>query len=178
LYQGVGFSFKEREVIKDNMVNPAYLEVLRKLHAELAGGPVTWVVTGSCGFALQGAPVEPHDIDIQSNESGVYEIERRFSEFSVKKVTFSATDRMRSHFGALSINGIKVELMGDIQKRLEDGDWEAPVNLEKYKQVVVVEGMALPVLSLAYEHTAYLKLGRIHKAEMLREWLQERGESL
>jgi len=33
--------------------------------------------------------------------------------------------------------------------------------------------MRIPVLSLEYEYQAYLKLGRIEKAEMLRSWLQE-----
>ena len=102
---------------------------------------------------------------------GAYEIERHFSEFMTKRVTFSSTERIRSYFGELMIDGIKVEIMGDIQKRLEDGSWENPVDLEHHKRVVEVEGMQIPVLSLEYEYQAYLKLGKIDKAEMLRNWL-------
>jgi len=69
------------------------------------------------------------------------------------------------------IEGIKVEIMGDIQKRNKDGSWENPMDLEHNKRVVEVEGMQVPVLSLEYEYQAYLKLGRIDKAEMLRNWL-------
>ena len=75
------------------------------------------------------------------------------------------------------IEGIKVEIMGDIQKRLIDGIWENPVDLEQYKRIVEVEGMQVPVLSLEYEYQAYLKLGRIGKAEMLRKWLQGKNET-
>jgi hypothetical protein len=74
------------------------------------------------------------------------------------------------------IDGIKVEIMGDIQKRLEDGNWESPVDLEHHKRIIEVEGMQVGVLSLEYEYQAYLKLGRIEKAEMLRKWLKGKDE--
>jgi hypothetical protein len=133
---------------------------------------VNWVVTGSLGFALQGVPVDVHDIDIQTDKEGAYEIERRFSEFVIKKVAFRSTDKIRSHFGILMIDGIRVEIMGDIQKRLEDGSWEEPVDLNRYKRFVEIRGMKIPVLSLEYEYQAYLKLGRTEKAEILKKWLQ------
>jgi len=154
------------------MLKIAYLKVLRKINARLNNTSVNWAVTGSLGFTLQGVSVEPNDIDIQTDKRGAYEIECHFSEFMIKRVTFSSTERIRSYFGELMIDGIKVEIMGDIQKRLEDGSWENPVDLEHHKRVVEVEEMQVPVLSLEYEYQAYLKLGRIEKAEMLRNWLQ------
>lgn len=153
------------------MLNPAYLNVLRKIYPRLDNTGVDWVVTGSLGFALQGVPVEPHDIDIQTDQPGAYEIARLFSEFVIEKVAFSSGERIRSHCGALMIDGIKVDIMGDIQKRLEDGVWESPVDLDQHKRFVEVEGMRVPVLSLEYEYQAYLKLGRSEKAEMLKRWL-------
>ena len=160
------------------MLNPDYLKVLRKINTRLNITSVNWAVTGSLGFALQGVPVEPNDIDIQTDKRGAYEIERYFSEFMTKRVTLSSTEKIRSYFGEFMINRIKVEIMGDIQKSLEDGSWENPVDLEHHKRVVQVEGMQVPVLSLEYEYQAYLKLGRVDKAEMLRNWLQgEHGSS-
>jgi len=160
------------------MLNPDYLKVIRKINARLNNTSVNWAVTGSLGFALQGVPGEPNDIDIQTDKEGVYEIERRFSEFVTKRVALSSTERIRSHFGELMIDGIKVEIMGDIQKRLEDGSWENPIDLEHHKRVVEVEEMKVPVLSLEYEYQAYMKLGRIDKAEMLRNWLHSEYGSL
>lgn len=155
------------------MLSKKHLNVLKKIYSQLKDKNINWVVTGSLGFALQGVPVEPNDIDIQTDREGAYEIERIFSEFVSKKVKFSSAERIRSHFGELIIDGIKVEIMGDIQKRLEDGNWEEPVNLERYKRFVEVEGMKIPVLSLEYEYQAYLKLGRIEKAKILKEWLNK-----
>ena len=155
-------------------IDPTYLDVLRKIYTRLKNCDITWVVTGSLGFALQNVPAIPHDIDLQTDEAGAYEIERLFSEYVTRNVVFSSAEHIRSHFGALTIDGIKVEIMGDISKRLEDGTWEEPVELERYRQCVEVEGMRVPVLSLEYEYQAYMKLGRIEKAQMLRKVLQDR----
>jgi hypothetical protein len=153
------------------MTRPAHLDALRTIHDRLRGSAVNWAVTGSLGFALQGVPVEPADIDIQTDEAGAYEIERRLSEFVVRPVAFSSAERIRSHFGVLVIDGVRVEIMGDIQKRREDSTWESPVDLQRHKRNVEVEGMSVPVLSLEYEREAYLRLGRTDRAEMLRRWL-------
>ena len=95
----------------------------------------------------------------------------------IRKAIFSSVEKIRSHFGTLMIDEIKVEVMGDIQKRLADGSWEEAVDLKQYKRVVEIEGMQVPVLSLEYKYQVYLKLGRIEKAEMLKKWLHGKQES-
>jgi hypothetical protein len=139
----------------------------------LKDSQINWVVTGSLGMALQGMAIEVHDIDLQTDKDGAYKIERLFSKYVVKPVCFSTSERIRSHFGALEIDGIKVEIMGDIQKRLDSQTWEEPVKVENHKYLVEIDEMQIPVLSLDYEYQAYLKLGRNEKAEMLRQWLQK-----
>ena len=151
------------------MIERAFVAVLSKVYHELQGNKVNWAVTGSLNFALQGLPITPHDIDIQTDEAGAYETERRFAFYIARKVVFSSTERIRSHFGALQIDGITVELMGDLQKRLPDGSWEDPVDLDRQKRFVAFEGMDVPVLSLEYEAQAYRKLGRLERAQMLQE---------
>jgi hypothetical protein len=149
-----------------------YLKVLEKIMSRLEDKPIAWVVTGSLGMALQGVPVQVHDIDIQTDRDGAYEIERCLAEYVVEPVRYSESERIRSHFGMVEIDGIKVEIMGDIQKHLSDGGWEKPVKVERYRRWVEVGGMRIPVLLLEYEYQAYLKLGRNEKAEILRLWLQ------
>lgn len=147
------------------------LNVLRKIYARLKDSNVNWAVTGSLGFVLQGLIIPVHDIDIQTDRDGASKIEELFWEFVVQKVTLSSTEKIRSHFGKLIIDGIEVEIMGDVQKRGEE--WET-VDLDRYKKFVEVEGMRIPVLSLEYEYQAYLKLGRLEKAKLLKEWLEKR----
>ena len=155
------------------MIPQTHLKVLRKLYERLKDSGVNWVITGSLGFALQGVPIGPHYIDIQTDKEGAYEIERLFSEFVVRSVQFKESERIRSYFGTLIIDGIKVEIMGDIQKKVNN-EWEPPVDINKYKCFMQIEGMKIPVLNLEYEYQAYLKLGRIKKAEMLKEFLEKK----
>ena len=154
------------------MIDRAYLDVLRMLDARLSGAGIVWVVTGSLGFALQGVPVTPHDIDLQTDAGGAYAIARLFSEYVVRPVAFSSTATIRSHFGALAIAGIIVEIMGDIQKRSTDGSWEPPVDLERHRREVELDGMQISVLSLPYEREAYRTLGRVATVHLLEAWLE------
>lgn len=153
------------------MVDQAYLAVLHIMYARLTNSTVNWALTGSLSFALQGVPVEPHDIDLQTDAAGAYAIERLFAEYVKRRVAFSSAERIRSHFGALEIDGIKVEIMGDIQKRLPDGSWEPPMDIALHRRLIDVDDMRVPVLSLEYEHQAYLMLGRTERAELLKNYL-------
>jgi len=164
------------------VVGERHLRALRAVYEALSGREVRWALTGSLSFALQGAPVEPDDIDIQTDREGAYEIQRALHEHVTRRVEFSssAAGGIRSHFGELRIGGVRVEVMGDVQKRLPDGSWEAPVALERHTRRVEVEGMSVPVLALEYEAAAYRRLGRLDTARMLEEMLErenrERGE--
>jgi hypothetical protein len=157
---------------RETMIAPRHLSALRKIHSRLSEPGVNWVVTAGVNLALQGLPVEPEDVDIQTDEAGAYEIERRLSEFVRRRVAFSSTEKIRSHFGTLMVDGIEVEIMGDVQKRSDDGTWEPPPDLNRHKRFVETGGMRIPVLSLEYEYEAYLKLGRTEKAQLLKRWLR------
>lgn len=150
-------------------LDPAFETALEQLRTGLVGTGVDWALTGSTSFALQGVPVEPADIDVQTTAAGAYAIADRFSEHIVRPVAYSESETIRSHFGALELNGVPVEVMGAVQKRREDGTWEPPVDITAHREVVDVRGCRLPVLSLAYEARAYERLGRTDRAALLRE---------
>ena len=160
------------------MIEPSYLNVLRKILMCLNECQAPWVITGSLGMALQGMDIPVHDIDLQTDRPGAYEIESKFPEYVIMPVRYSQAERIRSHFGQLEIDGVQVEIMGDLQKRIDAETWEEPVRVERYRRWVEMEGIQVPVLSLTYEYQAYLKLGRSEKAAMLREWLRAQGEEV
>jgi len=153
------------------MIEQGHLNVLRKIYSRLQDKQLKWTVTGSLGMALQGMELSVHDIDIQTDRQGAYEIEKLFVADVVAPVHLRRSERICSHFGALEIDGVRVEIMGDLQKRLDDQTWEEPVKVERFRRWVEIDGMRIPVLSLEYEYQAYLGLGRIEKAQMLRDWL-------
>ena len=157
------------------MLDRKFLDALRSIVHHLDRTGINWVVTGSCGFALQGITTPVHDIDLQTDRAGAYAIERIFADRQRRPVVYSTAEPIRSHFGALEINGIQVEIMGDIQKQQSDGTWDSPIDLNRYKRWVTVDKMRVPVLDLAYEYEAYRLLGRDDKADLLRRWLDREG---
>jgi len=102
---------------------------------------------------------------------GADAIERIFADRVTRPVSLLAGPKIHSHLGALNIDGVEVEIMGDIQKREVDESWDGPPDLSRYKRFVEVDGMRIPVLSLEYEEQAYRKMGRVEKADMIRNWL-------
>jgi len=147
-----------------------FLPILHQLHAALHGQDILWAITGSTSFALRSLPFTPNDIDLQTDAPGAYELEKALQQFVVRPVTFSGTDRIRSHFGQLRLDGVKVEIMGDVEKWV-NGRWEPPPDLNKHREFIQFDGMELPVLSLAYEREAYEKMGRMETAVLLQKWL-------
>ncbi len=153
------------------MIPAAFLGALLTVREHLLGTDVIWAVTGSLGMALQGLDLPVHDIDLQTDEHGALTIERRLAEYVVKPVRYTPSERIRSYLGMLQIHGVKVEIIGGIQKRLDDGTWEEPTQVELYREWVDVQGLQVPVLSLDYESDAYRKMGRTARAEVLGKWL-------
>jgi hypothetical protein len=158
------------------MLDLAHFTALRALHARLGEGGVRWALTGSAGFALQGVPASVHDLDVQTDTAGAYEIARRFAECVVESVRFWDSGTMRSHFGVLTVADVRVEVMGDIVKCHPDGSWDAPPDLTAIIRWVEIAGMRIPVLALEYECQAYRTMGRIEKADLLRRWLAARED--
>ncbi|WP_247729469.1 nucleotidyltransferase domain-containing protein [Halovivax limisalsi] len=150
-------------------LDPATREAVRTLRDRLADASIEWALTGSTSFALQGVPLDPDDVDVQTTEAGAYEIEVRFSDAVVDPVSVAESSTIRSHFGAFELDGVRVEVMGDLQKRV-DGEWEPPVDVSAHREYVSLAGEPVPVLSLSYEAIAYDRLGRDERAELLREY--------
>ncbi|MFX1282561.1 MAG: nucleotidyltransferase domain-containing protein [Promethearchaeota archaeon] len=134
---------------------------------------ITWAVTGSLSMALQGIPVVPHDIDIQTDEKGAYSIQKLFKKYIKKPVTFCGDKTIKSHFGSIKLFDIVLEIMGGVQKQLVNGSWEPPVDIQPHRRFIKLKGMNLPVLSLEYEEQAYRKLGRIERADLLKKYLEK-----
>ena len=159
------------------MIEAGHKRALRKLLEHLQNSSADWAVTGSLGMALQGMDLPVHDIDIQTDKPGAYELEQRLANYVVEPVTYTESERMRSHLGKLEIDGVQIEIIGSVQKLLPDGTWEPPVQASAHKIWVDLDGLAIPVLSLEYEYEAYSLMGRVEKAARIRKWLDDRTDA-
>jgi hypothetical protein len=151
------------------------LAVVRVLCERLSALPRAWALTGSAGLALRGIDVAVRDVDVRTDREGAHAIARAFAEAVERPVTFASSETIRSHFGSLRIEGVPVEIMGDMQQRLEDGAWEDPGEWQRHVERVEVDGLAVPVLGLAYERDMYARLGRADKVESVRRALERRS---
>ncbi|PKO00889.1 MAG: hypothetical protein CVU42_01890 [Chloroflexi bacterium HGW-Chloroflexi-4] len=159
------------------MIDPKILNAFQKLFPELTNPdrkPINWAVTGSLGMVLQGMQMEIHDIDLQTDKEGAYEIERRLVRYLAKLVHFKASERIRSYFGAFEMDGIKIEIMGDMQHKLPDQKWDTAVDLASCRDWVDFEGMHIPVITLEHEADAYQKMGRFEKAQKVKDFIAKK----
>ena len=159
---------------------PAQFErALRVIHEQLADLGSPWGITGSLGMRLQGMPLEVHDIDLQTDRPGAYAIQARLAASAqgsiLLPVEFRVTESVRSHFGRLEIAGVTVEVMGDISTRLAGEEWGAPPDLTGNLRWVTYHGLDLPVLDLAYEYHAYMRLGRAQRSAEIQRFLEQRS---
>lgn len=160
------------------MIDPKILQAFQKVYSQLtnpARKPINWAVTGSFGMVLHGMQVEIHDIDLQTDKEGAFEIERRLVNSLVKIVHFRASERIRSYFGTFEINGIKIEVMGGMQHLAADQTWGSPVAIETCHDWVDFNEMNIPVITLEHEVEAYQLYGRPEKAEKIKEFMQHKA---
>lgn len=123
-------------------IPPAHRASLGTPAERLTATEIVWALTGSTSIALQGVSVAVHDIDVQPDAAGAYQIAALFPQALLRPVAFAGTERIRSHFGALRLDGVIVELMGALQKRLLDGTWELPVDVRAHRCFVPLAWLA------------------------------------
>ncbi len=138
------------------MSNFIYIDILRNLYNRLLNMDCDWAIGGNFASYLKGAPVSLYDptINIQTDKDGAYKIERAFSEFVISPVSFLSSQTVQGYFGVLMIDNVRIEIMGDIQKRLPDGTWEGPADIARYKEYIEVEDMMIPILDPSYKYMA------------------------
>ena len=154
------------------MLGSRYKSALTVIVNHLSNKDVIWALTGSTSFIIQGMPLSPSDIDIQTDKTGAYAINGLLKAYEKEPVAFSSTDTIRSHIGSFVIYGITVEVMGDIQKKYNSA-WEKTTDLPPLIEYVVYEDMTLPVLNMQYESAAYRKMGRLLRADDIDRFLAE-----
>jgi hypothetical protein len=152
-----------------NLLSSAHADAVVELVKIIDGLAEPWALTGSASFALQGVPVDPDDIDLQTTEAGARAVESRLGGAVTEPVECVESEEIRSYLGAARIAGVTVEVMGALQKRRADGNWTEPAPIVDLRRTVALGDVTVPVLSLAYEARAYERLGRTERAALLRE---------
>jgi len=153
-------------------INVQMEEVLKIISKRLTDKNINWVLGGSLNLAIQGVNVIPHDIDILTNQKGALAIQKELDEFTQESVVYKESDLFKSWLGVFEINGVKVEIMGDLSSRASIHDnWRPPTKL-KNPVYITYQDLTIPVKSLKEEYGAYTRMGRTEKAEKIKSCLK------
>jgi hypothetical protein len=149
----------------------SFKTAITTIHNKLKDTNVNWALFGSMNLLLQGLPVEPNDIDVLTDDKGAYEMEKLLSEYSTKKVKYCSDGKVTSHFGALGIDGVKAEIVGDYTS---NKDMKLIFDMND-KIMVNFEGMLIPCMPLEKELAAYDKEERSERVKMIQQYLNNQN---
>lgn len=122
---------------------------------KLKNQDIKWCVIGSSSLALQNVNVKPPDIDILTDKEGAYKINTLLKTYEITPVKFSKTVQFSSHLGTFLINGIKVEIMGDLSIFIK-GKWSQEIRKRLHsRKNVNYKGNVIPVSPLEAHLKSY-----------------------
>jgi len=156
-------------------IDPKIIAALLALHGSLKGRAVRWAVMGSLSHALQGLKIQPNDIDITTTRRGAHKIEQLLEPHVTRPVTYSQADRVRSHLGELTLHGVKVQIIGDMETSTDNRTWTPLPNDHPHPHIKVA-GASIPVRTLEQETQTYTRLGRTERAEKLRALIERHAK--
>jgi hypothetical protein len=139
------------------VIRKEIIETLRIIKEKLKDTEIRWVLVGSLSLALQGITLEPNDIDILTDKEGAFEINKLFKEYEVKPVRFKRSEHLESYLGEFRINGVKVEVMGDLKEK-DRNSWKSLSDRLVSPKIVEIEGMQIPVSKLEEQLKSYEKI--------------------
>ena len=139
---------------------PLWREALLRLATALNAAGIRYKVVGSTCLALHGVPLTPGDIDVETDAAGAYRIQALWPDAVVDPVILCEELTYRTHLGHLSIDGVPVEIMGQVERR--EGDvWVSTA--ASTETVLELDGVPVPVAWLEEEALAYVRRGRLER---------------
>jgi ubiquinone/menaquinone biosynthesis C-methylase UbiE len=161
----------DRAPLLPELIRAALARLVPILNA--TGSP--WVLGGSCSLALHGVTVEPHDIDISTDQAGAYRIGETLRKVAEEKqaVRWGESAYIRSHHGLYQMGDVSVDVIGAAELR-EGDDWmPARLPSEWETDAVPIPGtdLAVAAFTLEYERVAYRRLQREAQVRLIEDRL-------
>lgn len=157
------------------MVPEPHRRALGEVCDRLEGRSLLWGVTGSVALVLQGVQVRCADLDLVTSAADADDVARLLAHGVVEPVAFRGHGGIRGRLWRLRVRDVSVEVLGDIQNLLPDGDWTAPPRLDQQLVWVAFGQQRCPVLGLAYLREAYEAMARPEKAQLIAAALSAQG---
>jgi hypothetical protein len=169
---------KPEEIV---LVKREFLDCLAMLETTLKGVSEFWSLGGDIAENLQGVRVEPDHIEVVTTREGAVKITELLEEYHPTSVEFVEKTLPRDaelegkgypvytkcYHSRLELNGVKVEIYGDLQYKVNDWEWGDKLEFGPIGLYVVDK--RLPVTPLEVSSVLYTSLGWTDRAEMVQE---------
>lgn len=125
-----------------------------------------WALMGSLASVLQGMPdYTPPDIDLVTTMKGAYVMEGCIGMYgaTIRPVALSTGGPYTSHFGIFEVDGVRVEVMGDLIIQCDDGALHTEDHWSRWSEKVRVlhfRHIHIPVVPLEWQIVANALLRR------------------
>lgn len=142
---------------------PPWRAIVRRVAEQLIAAGIVYKVVGSTSLALHGVALTPHDVDIETDAGGAYAMQSLWPDAVVEPVALRTSAVYRSHLGRLEIDGMQVEIMGDMERR--EGDiWVSTAASQV--ETVDLDGVPVRTSWLEEEALAYVRRGRLERTAL------------
>jgi hypothetical protein len=151
-------------------MNENIWRALKVISDNLFSSKVEWCLVGTSNLALQGIDVEIKDIDIITDKEGVYEANKILKKYEVTNVWFKNIENKISVYSSrYEINGVEVNIMGDIKMFCKDKKWTSPKKALINKKIISYNGKKLYIVPLDFQLETYKKIGREQDNEKIKK---------
>ncbi|MBR9706085.1 hypothetical protein GOV14_03560 [Candidatus Pacearchaeota archaeon] len=141
-------------------------KILELITSKLKG--LNYAFIGSISVKAQGVKeIKPRDIDILTTPEELKTIVEKLKEHQTKEVYFDESNGRNSYRTFFEIDGIEIEVLGNVNNVVRSKN-----SLDK-KIIVKHDDLELSCLPLKEEITAYEKMGRKDKADMIKNFLDD-----
>jgi hypothetical protein len=161
------------------MLTKERLDALRTITKRLSGSAINWAIYAGTNLELQGVDIAANDIDIlvgtKEDTERMGELLKRFEAEPIQRVEKENYD---AYEGKFKVNGIEVQVIGELVSKVPEGDLWSETKRLSARKTIIVNSMRIPVISLAQEYSAYLKMGKLEKAEKIFEAIQRKTPAI
>jgi aminoglycoside-2''-adenylyltransferase len=150
-----------------------------KIGTALKDAQAKWAFGGDAGEIIKGVNVKTDHLEIVTTNAGTEEIcrvlagyvtlppataEKRLSrgaDFGGKMLPIY----IKSHYAELTVDGVRVEVYGDLQFKVAEWDWGDPIDYEVERVNII--GKNVPTLPLRLKSELDLGLGWLDRVELI-----------
>ncbi|MDA4135934.1 MAG: hypothetical protein OK449_02890 [Thaumarchaeota archaeon] len=150
-----------------------------KIGTMLKDAQAKWALGGDAGEIIKGVNVRTYYLEIVTTKEGTEEICMLLADYmtlapaaSEKRLSRDADfgGKMlpiynRSHYAELKVDGVRVEVYGDLQFKVAEWDWGDPIDYEV--EFVNIIGKNVPTIPLRLKSELDLGLGWLDRVELI-----------